>query len=238
MLPAHADMITEMLLPLILFAIGPFPRLRSWADVWQFLVIMAVCLAVLGFVFRKAWLKYTPKGFAFFCLGIVGMGCMGLTAAFATGPSSAERITIDGYCRDFHEVVVKGARSQDSYYVFLLEPSAGPVLRLQTPLTPSYYSGIEDGARVQVTYLDEKQFGYEQVPRVIALTVLSGVHAGWHGSVNANWLGAWLLFPTGAVIAILGAIGMFRNRRLKRATDGVDTSADPNSGFTDLRIQR
>jgi hypothetical protein len=173
-----------------IFSAAPLlPGLHSRTDVIEFCLMMLVGVAVMGLLFRKVWRRYTPKGFAFFCLAMGAMGLAVSTSAVATAPSSATRITVEGYCSDFRQVYV----GRVAEYDFRLISNAGSVLQLQTPLTPPW---IEDGTRLRVTYLDETRPGYE-FPRAIGLTVLSGDHMGWHGSVDANWFGAWLLFPIG-----------------------------------------
>ena len=153
----------------------------------------------------------------------MGMGIAGLTALFATAPSSARRITVDGYCHDVRKVYFGRGNPQ---YVFQLALNTGSALRLQTPLTPSWFSEIQDGTRLQVTYLDEMRPIFE-FPRAIALTALSGDHVGWQGSVDANWLGAWLLFPIGIAVCLTSLICALQNCRLDLPTGASARAAPP-----------
>jgi hypothetical protein len=213
---------------LIFATVTRFPGLRSPADAIEFCFAMLAVLVVMALLFRKVGLRYTPRGLAFFCLAIVGMGFMGSTGVFATAPSSAARITVDGYCYDYQNVYV----GRTIEYVFRLALDTGSVLHLQTPLTPSW---IQDGTRLRVTYLDEPRAAPD-LPRAIALTVLSGDHIGWHGSVDANWLGAWLAFPIGLLICLAGLVGALKNRRLDVVPDGSDGNDEQKLGLTDLHL--
>lgn len=224
---------------LILSAFGPLPGIHSAAEATEFAVVELACLFVIVLLLRRVWRRYTPKGFAFFWLAMVGLGLACLTGAFATAPSSARRITVDGYCHDVREVYFGRSNPQ---YVFQLTLNTGSTLRLQTPLTPSWFSGIEDGTLLRVTYLDETRPVFE-FPRAIALTVLSGDHIGWHGSVDANWLGAWLLFPLGIAGCFASVVCWLRNRRLDLSQtssdddDGRNLDDGQNLNLTDLKLR-
>jgi hypothetical protein len=207
---------------LALSAVTPLPGLHSAAEGVEFSVVMLAVLLVLVLLFRKIGNRYTPRGRGFFCLAIVGMGIAGSTGFFATAPSSAERITIDGFCYDIHEVYFGRGNPQ---YVFRLTSDTGSVLRLQTPLRSSWLSQMKDGTRLRVTYLNETRPIF-QFPRAIAVTVLSEEYIGSHGSVDANWFGAWLFAPLGIAICLTSLACALQNRRL----DGPAASGEDNDG--------
>jgi hypothetical protein len=174
-------------------------------------LVLGFGFGILALFFRNAWRRYNPKGFAYFCLALAAMGTMGFVGSLATTPSSAPRVTVTGKCQGFQRIAGKG----HAHYEFAVVVPGGATVPLQTPIAPPprnrVQTSIPDGATVEVTYLDEKPAG--SLPRAIGINILSGEFSGWHRSIDANWLGAWLAFPIGVA---LFAYCMFRalvNRR-------------------------
>lgn len=198
------------------------------------ILVIAILGAFVGFgvVFvRRLSRKYTSRGLAFMCLGIFGMAMMGLTARFATEPSSAPRVTVQGRCAGFEDI---SARSNPRY-LFILVRGDGSQIPLETQITPPLSDGshiIQQGESLQVTYLNDDSSNKPQ--RAISLKILSGENRGWSESRNANWLGAWLLFPAGLIVCAYGCYGMFRNRRM--IAPSADARGDDKSEIVDLGL--
>lgn len=176
----------------------------------QLIAIFGTLALIATTFLRMVWQKYTTRGLAFLCLGIFGMAMMGITALFATAPSNARRITAVGRCEDFRDV----SQRANTRYLFDLVANDGSQIQLETHIDP-HFSGnarfLTNGELLQVTYLDKET--PNRVREAIALTILSGQNAGWHRAVDADWMGAWLMFPTGAIVCAYAAFQMMRNRR-------------------------
>ena len=97
-----------------------------------FLVALSLPLIVLALLARKVSKKYTPRGLLFFALCMLGVAMMGGTAAVATRPSSAPRITLVGRCRAFQPVYVGKTRR----FLFNLVRNDGSQIPLQTAIHP------------------------------------------------------------------------------------------------------
>lgn len=195
---------------------------------------MAVLVAFigLGVIFvRKLSRKYTLRGMAFLCLAVFGMAMMGTTARFATRPSSAPRVTVQGRCAGFEDISTRS----NPRYLFLLVQGDGSQIPLETQITPPLFGEehvIRNGESLQVTYLNENSSG--QPRRAISLKFLSGENEGWHESVDANWLGAWLLFPAGLIVCAYACYGMFQHRRFIAPSPAV--TGDDKSKIVDLGL--
>jgi len=191
-------------------------------------IVLGFGFGILVLFFRNAWRRYTPKGFAYFCLALAAMSTMGFVGSLSTTPSSATRITVTGKCLGFQRVRGKG----HAHFEFRVALTDGSTVQLQTPITPPGRKGVDanipDGETLEVIYLDEKPA--DGLPRAIVVRILSGEFNGWHRSVDANWLGAWLAFPLGIVIFAYCMFRALQNRRqplFVRAEDHSETADLP-----------
>ena len=195
-----------------------------------FIVVLSLPLIVLALLARKVSKKYTARGLFFFCLGILGIAMMCSTKAVATRPSSAPRITLIGRCRAFQTTYVGKVHR----FLFNLVRDDGSQIPFQTDIDPpatDHERYIPDGELLQVIYLDEASS--RTSARVTSLKILSGPHSGWHRSLDANWLGAWLLFPGGLTVVLYAMVQMAQNRR---AVDPTTEANEANPQIIDLGL--
>jgi hypothetical protein len=184
------------------------------------LVLLIGLIATLSI--RNVRKEYTPRGRAFFCLGLFGMGLMGCANYFATFPSSASRVTVVGRCESFQKI----QEGRIAHYQFGVALNSVSHLMFKSEITPPAHTGydpyIQDGELIAVTYLDEKPGdGY---PRAIAIKILSGEYRGWHRSVDANWWGAWLIFPFGLAVTTFSVFHLAKNRRKSEQVEAEEKS--------------
>ena len=173
-------------------------------------ILFAILLGIWLLFLRFVWRKYTLRGLAFLCLGIFGMAIMGFTGQLATTPSSAPRAVVSGRCEGLRNIVHRNY----TLYLFRIVLHDGKQIQFETQIAPPLSGGVHtipDGELLQVTYLDKLSPGH--LRRAISLKILSGQNKGWHRAVDANWLGAWLMFPAGAIVCAYAAFQMMRNRR-------------------------
>ena len=181
--------------------------LASWLFTLNKMLLTAGAPLFLGVVLCvvawDAWRTYTPRGFALFLLMCSCLAFAGICALDSTWPSSAPRKEVTGIITWI--VIPREVRKKDT--VGLALPN-GSVLSFRAIATPPLFA--KDRDLVTVTYLDDKP---ADSYRAIGFRVLNGPQAGYHRSVNADWLGSWL----GVIFGLLMGFGALdAARRSKR----------------------
>ena len=122
----------------------------------------------------------------------------------STAPSFATRITAVGKAYDHLE----RRRGRDTSYGFRFVPDGGEPVNIETEIilpdwgTPANF----DGRTFRIVYLkDSNRFLKNEA---IDIAILSGKHAGFRDSLNADPAGPWLAIPAGAALFSFGMIGL------------------------------
>ena len=179
----------------------------------MFTLILALLflVAIFTFVFWSAWKAYTPRGFVYFCGMFLWMGVMVYSLISSAIPSSAPRKQIKGRLLG----VYAHGTGKSKTYTFDIVLEDGALMGFREGVSPPRNSY---GQLLQVTYLDEKVVG--AYLRAIAAENLTGPYTGSRNSVNANWIGPWLLCP-------LGVLGIFWSNFLARRNLRVKAKSEP-----------
>jgi hypothetical protein len=204
-------------------SISWLPGIRSLGEVWGFFIAMFLTLGVLCLLMRNIFKKYTIKGRIYFVLAVASLGIMGIGAGLATAPSSAPRLQDEGRTVSTY----KHHEGKNVFYTVAIVGEDGKqnIFRLpfSPPTNPGYEPYLTPGQLLKFTYLDEHPAN--DFPRIIYLSVLDGPHAGWVNSVNADWVGPWMLIPVGITGALI-FIGFATVNRLEVPDKPLSNSDD------------
>jgi len=176
---------------------------------------MAAALAIffpLG-AKRRAWIP--PLGWWLFL--IVGAVICFYGMSHSTAPSFAPRITAVGKAYDHFE----RRHGRDTSYGFQFMPEGGAPISIETEIILPKWGvpAIFNGQTFRVVYLDDANRTLKN--EAIDITILSGVNAGFHHSLDARPAGKWLGIPIGAALGGFGFIGL---RYMK--SDAVAAASD------------
>jgi hypothetical protein len=154
------------------------------------------------------------------CMGLGVILCFyGLS--HSTVPSFAPRITAIGKAYDH----VERRHGRDTYYGFRFLPSEGsePVDIETSIILPGWARPeVFNGRTFRVVYLQSNTRALKN--EAIDIEILSGRDTGFHDSVDARPIGAWLAIPIGAA---LGAFGFFGVKYMK--DDEISAASDDHS---------
>jgi len=191
----------------------------------SFLLASLLGIAVSVSVFFPLGAKrrsYIPLAIWWFCLILGGITCLyGLS--HSTAPSFAPRITSIGKTYDY----VEHRQGRDTYYGFRFEPPGGESVNIETAIIlPDWNSpALFDGRTFRVVYLQDTKRTLKN--EAIDIEILAGQHAGYHGSLDARAVGAWLGVPIGSAFLTFGLFGL-RYRKddvVSRAGDRITENA-------------
>jgi len=192
------------------------------SDLASLVLIFVFFAAVMTLVFWSNWKVHTPRGFVYFCGMFLWMGLMIYSLISSAIPSSAPRKQIEGRLLD----VYSHGSGRSKTYTFVIVLQGGATMGFREGVSPPRYSV---GQLLRITYLDEKII--DKYPRAIAAENLTGPHTGARNSVNANWIGTWILCP----IAMLGIFwSNFKARQNRRAKSEQEDKSP--SDINDLEL--
>ncbi len=157
------------------------------------------------------------------CLIVGGVTCM-YSLFHSTAPSFTTRIAAIGKAYDYVERTRGRYTERDTYYGFRFVPDGGDPVNIETEIIlPDWGTpAIFDGRTFRVVYLKDSKRVLKN--EAIEIEILSGIHAGFHDSLDARPTGTWLGIPIGAA---LGAFGLFGLRyRKDDAISARDRMAD------------
>jgi len=145
-----------------------------------------------------------PSSFWWGCLPVGAVACFyGLS--HSTAPSFAPRITAVGKAYDH----VQRGSGRDRYYGFRFLPDNGgePVDIETTIILPDWSAPKTfNGRTFRVVYLQSANRAMKN--EAVDIQILTGEHAGFHDSVDARPVGAWLGIPIGGALVALGYFGL------------------------------
>lgn len=153
---------------------------------------------------RRAWIP--PLGWWLsLALGIV---VLFYGMSHSTTPSFSTRITIVGRAYDYVEREIHTGYHHNTIYGFQLVPEEGQPIHIETEISllDSAKPTIFNGRTLRVVYLAERRRVLNN--EAVEIEILSGEHAGYHESVDARLLGAWLGIPLGAALLAFGGLGL------------------------------
>jgi hypothetical protein len=144
----------------------------------------------------------------------------------STVPSSAPRITAVGQAYDFVEREIHSGYHHDTVYGFHLVPKDGEPIHIETEIILPHWAvpAIFDGRTLRVVYLDDDKRALKN--EAIQIDILSGKDAGFHDSLDARPVGAWLAIPVGAAFLGFGIAGLSRMKKdaaISAESDDDDT---------------
>jgi hypothetical protein len=141
----------------------------------------------------------------------------------STVPSFSNRITNVGHAYDYVKREIYTGYHHNSIYGFRFVPDSGEPIQIETEiiLPDTALPTIFDGQTFRVVYLadDNRVLKNEAVD----IEILSGENAGFHHSLDARPLGAWLAIPFGFAFVAFGFAGL-RNRK----SDAIAASSEEN----------
>ena len=167
---------------------------------------MAVALAVFFPIGAKRRAGISPiVWWLFLLLGLVT--CM-YSLSHSTAPSFATRITAVGKSYDYVERTRGVYPYRENYYGFRFVPDGGKPVNIETEIILPGWADptIFNGRTFRVVYLQDSK----RIPKneAIDIEILSGKHAGYHESLDARPVGAWLGIPIGAALGAFGLLGL------------------------------
>jgi hypothetical protein len=147
----------------------------------------------------------------------------------STVPSSAPRITVVGQAFDIVEREIHSGYHRDTVYGFSLVPKGGEPIHIETAIILPHWGipAIFDGRTLRVVYLDDDKRALRN--EAIQIDILSGTDAGFHNSLDARLVGAWLAIPVGAAFLGFGIAGLSRIKKdaaISAESDDDDTRSN------------
>jgi hypothetical protein len=122
----------------------------------------------------------------------------------STAPSFATRITAVGKAYDHVE---RRQGRNNSFYGFRFVPENGNPVNIETDIIlPDWDTPADfDGRTFRIVYLEDSNRFLKN--KAIDIAILSGKHAGFHDSLDADPAGPWLGIPVGAALVGFGMLG-------------------------------
>jgi hypothetical protein len=160
---------------------------------------------------RRARIRSLAWWFSLMLGGVVCFYAM----SHSTIPSFSSRITVVGTAYGY---VQRTDYRHDPIFGFRLVRASGEVINIETKiLLPEWV----DGRTFRVVYLGGSKRILEN--EAVDITILSGSHKGFRGSLDARPFGKWLGIPIGAALLGFGFMGL-RCRRddVQSAISDVD----------------
>lgn len=188
---------------------------------------MAVGLAVFFSLGAKRRACVPPLAW-WLCL-VAGTAPFFYGLSHSTFPSLATRTTVVGKAYDYAERETHTGYHHDTIYDFQLVPEVGGPIHIETEnsLPDSARPAIFDGRTFRVVYLDDSKRTLKN--EAIEIEILSGKHAGFHDSVDARPIGAWLAIPIGAALLGFGIAGLYSMKKdaaISAESDDDDTPSN------------
>jgi hypothetical protein len=114
-------------------------------------------------------------------------------------------------------------RHHDTIYGFRLVPEGGEPIHIETEIIlPGWADpAIFNGRIFRVVYLQDTARTLKN--EAIDVEILSGEHSGYHKSLDARPLGAWLGIPVGAAFVVFGLMGL---KYMKNDAESAASDAD------------
>src|SRR4051812_46780292 len=153
---------------------------------------------------RRAWIP-PLAWWLFLALGAVvffyGM-------SHSTVPSFSTRITAVGKAYDYVEREIHTDYHHDTIYSFRFVPEGGGPINIETEISllDAAHPAIFDGQVFRIVYLNDNERVLKN--EAIEIDILSGIHKGFHDSLDARPVGKWLAIPVGAAFGIFGFVGL------------------------------
>lgn len=175
---------------------------------------------------RRAWIP--PLGW--WLSLILGAVIFFYGSSHSTVPSLSPRITAVGRAYDYVEREVHTGYHHDTIYGFRFVPEGGvgggPInIETEIILRDTAHPAIFNGQIFRVVYLADSERVLKN--EAIDIQILSGRHAGFHDSLDARPMGAWLAIPVGGAFGVFGFFGLryMKEDAIAAASDDDDTAA-------------
>ena len=147
----------------------------------------------------------------------------------STMPSLSTRITALGQVYDYVDREVHTGYHHDTIYGFRFVPAGGEgggPIRIETKISlpDTAHPAIFNGQTFRIVYLTDSKRVLKN--EAVDIEILSGVHAGFHDSLDARPAGAWLAIPVGAAFLGFGLAGLrsMKEDAIAAASDDGDSS--------------
>jgi len=129
----------------------------------------------------------------------------------STMPSFSTRITAVGKAYGYMEREIHSGYHHDTVYGFRFVPDGGVgggplTIETEISLPDAAHPAIFNGQRFRVVYLADSNRVLTN--EAIDIQILSGMHAGFHDSLDARATGRWLAIPIGAAFLGFGIAGL------------------------------
>jgi hypothetical protein len=163
-----------------------------------------------------AWWLFVALGSVFLFYGV----------SHSTVPSFARRITAVGKAYDHVDREIYTGYHHDTIYGFRFVPDEGNPINIETEIILPKWGipAIFNGQTFRVVYLDDNDRTLKN--EAIDITILSGINAGFHDSLDARPAGKWLAIPIGAALGIFGFFGLkyMKADEISAASEDSDAS--------------
>jgi hypothetical protein len=153
---------------------------------------------------RRAWIP--PLGW--WLSLILGAIICFYAMSHSTVPSFSTRITAVGKAYDYTQREIHTGYHHDTVYGFRFVPEVGEPVNIETEIIlPGWADpAIFNGRTFRIVYLKDTERALKN--EAIDVEILSGKHSGYHESLDARPLGAWLGIPVGAAFFGFGLVGL------------------------------
>jgi hypothetical protein len=148
----------------------------------------------------------------------------------STMPSFSTRITAVGQVYDYVDREVHTGYHHDTIYGFRFVPvggeGGGPIhIETEISLPDTAHSVIFNGQTFRIVYLTDSKRVLKN--EAVDIEILSGIHAGFHDSLDARPAGAWIAIPVGAAFLGFGLAGLrsMKEDAIAAASDDDDSSS-------------
>lgn len=147
----------------------------------------------------------------------------------STFPSLATRITAVGKAYSYVDREIYSGYHHDTIYGFRFLPERGGPMNVETEIIlpdtarPAFF----DGRTFRIVYLDDNKRTLKN--EAIEIEILSGKNAGFHDSVDARPVGAWLAIPIGATLLGFGISGLYSMKKDAAISAKSDDDDTPSS---------
>ena len=147
----------------------------------------------------------------------------------STMPTFSARITAMGNAYDYADREIHTGYHHDTIYGFRFVPEGGggggPInIETEIILPDTAHPAIFDGRTFRVVYLADSERVLKN--EAVDIQILSGNHKGFHDSLDARPVGAWLGIPIGTAFLGFGFAGLryMKEDAIAAASEDDDTS--------------
>jgi hypothetical protein len=149
-------------------------------------------------------------------------------------PLDKDAISLDAYhgggqVYDYVDREVHTGHHHDTICGFRIVPvggeGGGPIhIETEISLPDTAHPAIFNGQTIRIVYLTDGKRVLKN--EAVDIEILSGIHAGFHDSLDARPAGAWLAIPVGAAFLGFGLAGLrsMKEDAIAAASDDGDSS--------------